>query len=539
MHVRLSFRSHLALLVAFLAFMVFLWMLPALLAGYPYTASEILHQAQAFDALRVLENAGAPLSVLSVWALHPFIGWENILGWSAVSCAWSALALFVWWLCVHRLFDARIAWISTVILSVMPLYWVEAVRMGGYPLAFLLLFAGGGWFLSLFPRHRVVAVLGSAAFYGFLLAVEHTFITFLPFFLLAYLWHRRTRLRWALAECMLFCMTTYAAFMLPLLPNALQKELTPLQRIAVFAPPIDDHYTGYGHLYPDEYAYTFLKEEFDAFFLQRAEQAPFITTQEDKNLLINFKIGRISLWDRLSNGVWLFAHALPYLIFPETVGGVFLWLFILPGIAILCRRRQTLCVHLLGLWLTMELVLRFGFHFVRNHVMDIGWMLALFAAVGIVEIASVLRPHWKRMSVSALSGLIAVVVALQLLQANRTFFARLYVRSEVPQMYAMRDALKHIPFDAVVAYPPGKMSILFFSNNTTVQLHPLTLDFLIRKGRLREPFDYYKVTHIFGYDDATTALIAKELPSIQVVTPAPPVSINVTPFLRYLLHLFR
>ncbi|MDD5623508.1 MAG: hypothetical protein PHI23_02235 [Candidatus Peribacteraceae bacterium] len=527
------------LLAGFALLMVGVWMVPVLLAGFPYELPTTVLRAKAFAETGVVDEAFTPAVTLILWALHPLVAWQNMMGWAAVSAAAMAAALLLLWWSVKRLFDRPVAWLTVVIFSFMPLYWTEAVLNGGYPYALFFLFLGFALFLKFFARHRLVAVLLSGICFGFVLACQHAFITFLPWFVVAFLWMHRCAWKRASLEAALFCAIAYSAFVFPLLPNALQSSLSPAERMEVFLPSVAKHATGMGHLYPDEYTYTFLRDTYDQRVRQRDAAEPFLVRQQERYIRVIFDVGDLNILDNIENGVWLFLQTLPQLVLQEYLGGAFLWLFIVPGVLVLWMQRRSLLLLMAGLWLSMEVILRFLLHYGRTHLMDIGWAPAIFAGVGVVFLCQKLQNERRHLSVPLLSTFVALVMVMQLTQANRKLFAQEYARSPVPAVYAATEALALLSSDAVVAHPRGA-NLFYFSDRRSVVLATETLDLLVEQGKVRDPFAYYGVTHILGYDEEYDALIKKAVPQIQVVTLSESkVQVPLTPFVRYLLHLIR
>jgi hypothetical protein len=534
---RLSLGWHLALL-ALLAVCAFgIWMLPVLLAGYPYALPFFVPAAKEFAASGVVGQV-EPLVVLIFRALHPFIAWNDVTGWTAVSAAGMALSLLPLWWSVRRLSGSAEAWLTVVIFSFLPMFWNEAITSPEYPFAFFFLFLGCALFLELFPRHRFLAALAFGLCFGAVFDSSHAFITFLPWMAAAFLWHERRRWKSAAVALGIFAASLFVSVVLPFLPNALRPSLTPLQRLEAFLPSPAAHGTGLGHLYPDDYTYLFLREPFEQQLLAKNGQESFLVRQQDMFAEAIFDVGNLSVLDKLVNGFWLFLNVLPQPFVQDFTGGAFLWLFILPGIVVLWQRRRFLLCSIAGLWLSMEVILRFVLHYARPHLLDVGWSLAFFAAVGIAAVSGALHERWKRVPSAAFAVFLALLTAAQLVQANRVLLARNYARSAVPAAYAAARTLDALPRSAVVAHPRGD-ALFFFSNRADVTVAPETLDLLVSEHKnIRDPFRYYKVTHILGYDAGTTKNILAADPSIKAIAlPEPEAPVPLTPLIRYLLNL--
>ena len=528
-----------AFLLLFAGVMLCLWMLPVLLMGYPATLSDIVLSARNLAETGILDNTTLRLLVIIVWSLHPFIAWDNVVAWTAVSAAGMALALLPWWWCVRRLFDVRIAWLSTVVLALMPLYWIEALDLGGYTFALFFLFLGFAFFLKFYPRHRLFAVILFGVCFGAVIASRDAFTPFLPWLVVAYFWMHRRRWIRAFMEIAVFCMVAYVAFALPLLPNALLPGLTPVERTQVFLPSLGSSTPGEGHLYPDEFIFTRYRAEYDQLIMQRVANESFLESQGDLHYRLIFGVGGLGLFTGLLSGTWLFLNNIPALFLQETVGGAFLWLFILPGILLLWKERRRLLFLMTGLWLSIEVLIRFVLHFGRLHVNDFGWMLALLAGVGAAAVVTKFAHGWTKRRTAMLGFVIALLIAAQLVQANRKILATMYTRSTVPMVYAVAQELQSVPADAVIGHP-RRREYFFFAQQRIATIHPITVDFLAERGKLAEPFKEYGVTHILGYDAEQTRLITKAVPSIKVIPlPEQPATIPTTSLVRYLLHLVR
>lgn len=525
-------------LVGFSVLMFGLWMLPVLLAGFPYVFPGFREAAQLFGNTGMLPTGSGRLSTLIVWWLHPFIAWQNVVGWSAVSAAAFALALPPWWFSVRRLFDARVAWFSTVILALLPMYWLEALRLSGYSFGLFFLFLGVAFFLALRPFGRIAAVVAFGICFGATLGSRDAFLALLPWFVCAYIWEERHRLVRAGVEVCIFLVMAYVSFALPLLFNAMHVRGSFTERAVVLLPSFERTIPTPGHLYPDNYTYVFERAAFDARMRQQMDTATFLVRQQNAKMFYHYGVIKSGVVSRLKNSGWLFLNALPALFMEDTVGGPFLWLFIIPGIIVLARERRTFLMLLVGLWLSMEFLLRFVLVFGRDHLMDVGWSLTPLAAVGIAVVAESVHARLRRFSVTTIIAGIMLLVSAQLVTTNRKQLARLYAHSEVPEAYVAAEELEHVPKDAVVAHP--RMHHLFtFSDRTNVSINKVTVDWLSEESRLSAPFRHYGVTHIMGYSVEQTQKILAAVPQVRVVPLAKRGGVPLTPFTKYLLHSIR
>ena len=530
-------KRHVLLLALFCILQVCVWMLPVILVGHPDQLPGLTERASDFLATGVLGQQSGRLPVLIVSLFLPLIDLGQINMWMLVSAITFALALACFWFATARLFDRTVAWISTVILAFMPLHWVEIMRVNGYPFAFLFLFLGFALFAVLQEEHRLRAVCAFGLCFGAVLGSIDAFLTFLPWFCIAYLWLERSHYKQGLLHVGVFLASAYVAFMAPMLFTVANTEGTLSERLVHLLPSSSNATAGAGHLYPDDWTFAFDREAYDTIIQERSASADFITKQTDANYRHMYGVSRMNPLELAFNGAWLFLNTLPDFFMGETVGGAFLWLFILPGILVAYRRHRTLLFLLTGLWLSVEFLLRFVLHFGRGHVMDYAWGLALLAALGVVFVATAIVNQRKNFSLLAVCTVILVTVSVQMLQANRKQFARLYARSNVVEAFAAGEALGEIADDAIIALPRAR-HLTYFSDHESHIIHDNTIDRL-DTARLREPFLHHGVTHIIGYSEERTRKIKKANPRVQVIEIPKTNAVSVSPLTKYLLHVIR
>lgn len=524
-------------LAGFCILMVCVWMTPVVLAGFPYQMTYLVQVAHEFTATGIMTDVIHPLFVLLLSALLPVIEWRNSMGWALVSSITMALSIIPLWWTIARLTNVRYAWATVLLFCLLPMHWVEAVGTAYYPLAFLCLFTGFTLFLLTVSYSRWMAVVLLGICFGGVLATTHSFFPLLPWFVLVYAWERRTHPRSMVLELVLCGVATYLMFVLPLLPNALRPRLTPIERVAVLL-PVEENLMPPEELYGDEYAYIFLKEEFDQQMLEQAKDDSFFVRRRGEHFRINYSVGEFGIFHVLLNNTWLLINNLAALFMLETVGGVFIWLFLLPGCVALFREHRKFFLQLIGLYISMEIILRFGFHYGRIHLMDVGWIFAFICGAGVIFLADTLEGVFSGLRSRHIATILLCIGAFQLIQANRIHFAREYSRSSIPRAYAVATALQALPENAVIARPWND-HLMVFSERESIALQNRTIDILREKQRLAEPFLYYGITHIIGYDAERTAEILEASPSVQAVYIPPASPIVLTPFKRYLLNLIR
>jgi len=513
-------------------------MLPTLLMGYPYDVPYTVKTARILAETGVITDTSLHMLVTIIAALQPF-AWSNVNAWIALSIGAFSLSLAPLWWSIRMLFDKRVAWYSTIVVSMLPISWLMANAMSGYCFALLPLFLSFGVFIKFREKHPNVAILLSAIFFGMTLGIQHSYLAFLPWYVIAYLWNERKHLLSAVIRTGLFCVTAYCIFLLPMVPGAMQSGLTPSERLTLLLSPMEQSTPGEGHLYPDEFIFNNYREEYNKEMEEQISNSSFLKRQENRNYRIIFGTDSFSILDRISTSLWLVLNNIPQYFAMDFMGGAFLWLFIVPGIVIAWRTRRMLVLLIAGLILTMEFLLRFYLLFTSSHIDNYMWVIALFAGLGMSAVVEALTRSWKlrpKQSV-LLIAFVALTVGFQLLQADRKVLAHRYSRSSTPEIYAATEALNEIPSDAVVA-APRRHDLLILSPHSYVSVHPATMDFLARRGKLAEPFTKNGVTHILGYSDEQVAMITKAVPKIKVIKLSetrPPLSTVV----RYILNTIR
>ena len=298
---------------------------------------------------------------------------------------------------------------------------------------------------------------------------------------------------------------------------------------------------GEGHLYPDEFLFENYREEYNVEMRERIAESSFIKRQEDRNYRIIFGAGDFSFFDRISTGTWMLVNSLPDFFIMDFVGGAFLWLFILPGILIALRTRKEIVIAIAGLILSMEFLLRYVLLFTSSHLDNYMWALALLGGIGAAGIITALSKSWKLSpkKQTLLAVFVLCIISMQMLQANRKQLARMYARSNVLEVYSATEELKKIPDDSVIA-GPRRDDLLRLSDKKYVSVHSKTIEFLLKRGKLAEPFKLHNVTHIIGYSKEEEQLIRNVMPRIEVIEfldgATKP---EISAFIRYLLHTIR
>lgn len=527
---------HVGLLILFAMCMVGLWMVPVLFTGLPLAVPE-LSLGKVFLETGELPLTASRLMPVFVAFFAQCIPWLDFPKWSLLAGVAFAASLLPWWGSIALLMDRRVAWVSTVILAMMPIYWLQAMILTYYSFAFFFLFLAFFLFIALQPLSRTAALLASGVSFGLCIAVKDTFIIFLPWFVLAYLWvHRRTWAK-AIGHIILFGCALFAFFALPVAPQVLMSDAPTPQKILSLL-PIDRSKPSWDHFYPDQYTYEFDRELFDAQALENDAHRGLLDRLQNEHRLVSF--GLVSSLRSLRNGAWFTIGTIPDYFLQDYVGGVFLWLFILPGAMALYKRDKRLLFLMVGLSLSMTFIVRFLLHFERSHLMNDGWILAMLGGIGVCALADTFAKSWKKTTATSIVVIATLCISLQLLQANRVQLARMYGKTRIPEYLAITGAMAQAPDAAIIAVPNGIGFAPLVDRHVQV-FRPETIERLLQSKGITKAFAYYGVTHTLGYDDALTKRIAAASPKTQILTAAvdQEEKIVVTPAMEFLLHIFR
>ncbi len=485
------------------------------------------------------------LSAVLYSFIGPSIGWDNWFGWSIVSALLMAGALLFFWLFVYKLFDARTAWISSVILALMPMTWRMAVTLSSYQTAFLFLFAALAAYVWIRDRKPVLAVIVAALFFGLSIASKDVFLTFLPWTVGYLLWEQRRHWKRAGTLIILFLAVSGVVYVLPYIGD-IQREGYPLnQNLArlwpVKSPAQESVRDGnYLHLYPDPYTYFKDKERFDTEYLTGLGEMTMIEYLQSWKLRVNFGLEAGGIVGFFLSGFWILLNNIPSFFMQALIGSVALWLFIVPGAMDIRKKKPRLFLALGGLIVATYLIINIVLHYEREHLMDFAWILALAGGAGIALIGDALSKVWK-VSSTAIISVLVLVLGFQMLQANRFEFARMYAKAPLPVINAQAQALEATPTNAVIAVPfgLGEMETLVLAGErTVVRFHPETVTRLIDERKLNDAFGGYGITHVLGYDEATTTAITSQS-RVSVIEVSDVDAPEVSPFLNYLLTIFR
>lgn len=532
-----------AVAVLLCAVFAVLWSVPALLLGdgfavFPHLEARNFAETGLFvttDALGrvlstvelsvsgVLSSVDGRLSTLLIAWLSQWISWGDLVGWTVASASIFAGALLAWWVTVRSWYGRAVAIVTTTITALLPVYFHQAIWFENYVFAFFFIALAGAAYTVLQKKSIWVALLTSGLLFGAAAGAKDVCLIAVPWIAFCFLWQKR------FFKGTVFFVAAFAVYAAPYVGDLSSVGYPVNQNLARIWPGGQQLANAtYLHLYPDPYTYTHAREEFDALFLEAAMQKPFADRMIDEKVILSYGLDS-GILRRLRLGFWLLAKDVFPLVQRQSVGGIFLLLFAIPGACVLWKTQRKHALWLAGLTVSIFACVRFVMLYERDHFMNVAWVFALLCGVGILHIASLQKQFSKTVVVTV----ITLVCAVQLLQANRYELASKYARSNVGSLRAIAEQVRLLPEDAVLAvdaHPQDVRSLALLSNRTIALFRSSTVDTLRDQNILTSVFADYGVTHAYGY--------ASSMP-VEVITVSEHTSRPPSSFLRRLVHIIR
>ncbi len=543
----------LVLLCAFVVVICLTWLLPVLFTGFTFDlpqlslarnylasgqfiltddigrllASNMVSEATAFSA------ADGRLTAIIAAALMHTIPLTDVVLWSSAAVLIFALSLVGLWLAVRQIFDAKVAWLTMSIAALMPVYFREAIIFDAYNTSFFFVFWSMAAYLWIRTKNEIVAIVISGILFGAAIAAKDVFLVFAPWYFIAYVWHSpHPRMRSALVAGLFFLVAGFV-YCAPYASDIAAHGYPSNQNVARLWPGAQTVANQtYLHLYPDPYTYFFDRERFEQEFIASMADKSLHERMMDEKVLLSYGVVE-SFFRKIRLGGWLVLQDIPALAQRHVFGGVFVWLFILPGALVLWRERRTLLIQIIGLVVSMECIIRFVLGYERLHMMNVAWAFALLAAIGVIHVGK---------KYTGGTVLISCILLMQLLQTSRYDMAEQYRQSHANLHLVDALALQSAPENAVVAMPSksGSYAVIHALSDRTVALfREETVLKLSQDDALHTAFQEYGVTHVFGYSPEESARIQDHVPSVTIIDEPESASFHVSGWQSYFLHLLR
>jgi hypothetical protein len=551
--------GHLLLLLGACTAVTVVWSLPVLAVGWPSALPDLLSVRNfavtglfsTTDSIgrllstTALLHGGVPsaidgrLSTIIMALAGPWIAWTDVTSWTVLNAAVFSLCLIPLWLAVAKIARPRTAWITVLLFAFLPVYWLQAISLSRYTLSFLFLFSSAAAWVWITPRSRIWGAIVAGLLFGLTIATKDVFLVFVPWIVLAALWRLRRTPFAAIGLTGIFLLCSVAIYFLPYLGDIQRLGYPVNQNLARIWPGAKNlSEESYLHLYPDPYTYYFDRDRFDQQLLADYPHLSFVERAATQKLLLNYHLVPSDPLLSLGNGVWLTVMSIPPFFQQNTTGGLVVWFFLIPGLAILWKKNRSLAYDFIGLTITSYFIVRFVLHYDRDHLMDIGWMLALAGALGIEWVGDKLGTTARNKKLLVIG--IVTLLCIQLAQTTRIELARLTVKSDSRETLAIAASVAALPADRVIAldlHPTRMEEVAYLSDRTVVLLRSDTVAQLQRDGKLAAVFARYGITDAFGYDPEIVAAM-RSAPNLHIEPLPASASLPSSPAFGFLLNLF-
>ncbi len=444
---------------------------------------------------------------------------EKNLIW--LSMALYALILVILALIVLYLFGFKISGIFSLIYILLPFNWQMSYLLSNYEFALLFfslffLFYFGG----IKQKHNYIYLGLSGIFLVLSCLAKDTFFLFIPFFFF-FLWWKNQK-RYLLYIFIPFIILFSCLW----LPDALTMKNGGNTYLLHFTSeaPEELKSSGFGrycHLFPDPYTYHFNKEE----FLQNHQNQ-----LNDKKIDFYVKKGLIKnasnagirtpgLLERIKVGLILSLDHLSRFFSLEDIGGPFVSLLMILGIYTLRRKNKELYQLSLGWIFSVIFLLSFAALAGRNHLMDFGWILALWITLGIVMLVKIINEHFcfSQIKSKILLAVIVLTTLYGLLLANHTAWNTLFDQDQKNSLrikaYSQKIEELNISDEKVIACPLRASDIYrlnYLTNKSLVAFQEKTIKDLLDNGELNSAFEKFEIRYILGYSDELSKKIIEQ-----------------------------
>lgn len=461
-----------------------------------------------------------------------------------------ALSLVIFTLTIFYLFGFKLSLIFSLIYILLPFIWQLPYHLGTYEFALLFFSFFFLFYLCGIKQKRNYIYLGiSGIFFALACLSRETLLLFAPF-LFIYLWTAKQK------RYLLYIFIPFIALFGCLwLPNALMTGDGGNVNLLHFTTNAPEKlksadFSRYGHLFPDPYTYHFNKEEFLKDYQNQldSEKIDFSTKAYLIKSASNIGIRSPGFLERIKVGLVLFSDHLLNFFSLEKIGGPFIFLLMILGIYSLRQKNKYLYVFALGWIFSTIFLLSFFILAARSHLMDFGWVIALFISLGLTTLIKILNEYFgfKQKKSIILSIIIIVMLLHHLLLINHTAWHKLFDRHRIDSLvmvYSQKIEEFNVPDESVIACPleiSHLYRLNYLNNKSLVIFRIETIEDLLDNGKLNSAFEKFEVKYILGYPDELSKKIINQTQSANITNNLSEFSqINASPNKVWLLDLIR
>ena len=451
-----------------------------------------------------------------------------------LNCFILSLSLVIFCLAFYYLFNLKTAFIAGLTAIFLPTNWLLPQTLVGYEIAllflslFILFFSLGakkfikekeiinnlklwpeGFCLILSGIFLILSCLSREAFF-LVLPILFIFLLFIKF---------KKQLLYVFVPIILIWCFTW-------LPDFINGKNTYL---LFFTTQTQEKlkasdYAYYAHLFPDPYSYIFANQEI-LNAKQNFENTDVMERLGREKVLANMGQGSIDLWQRFKLGTILTARHIFRFFSITEIGGPIIFCFILLGLFYLKKQKNYWFSFLLSLFGGGIFLLAYANLAGRNHLMDWGALLALLVALGIIYLTDIFTEKFNLSNKKSffLTAFLTVIVIYNLVLASHVLMGQNYDKSTAPALnyYVSKINQETLNTESIIAVPFGADEVYnlnFITNQSIVAFKEKTIQDLLAKNNLKEAFQYFKITHIIGYNQEFSDQILKADKDIKIIS---------------------
>lgn len=423
----------------------------------------------------------------------------------------NSLTLLLLAFLVFYLFGAKISLIFSFVYALLPTNWRTVYALGNYEFAlfflslFFLLF-----FLGREKKYSQVYFIFSGAFLSLAVLAKEAFLVALPVIFVYFLLKKKRGI-------LIYTFTPVVIIMSVLyFPKFFGGDN--IYKGLVLKTPSEEKldYSLAGHLYPDYYTFRFDRED----FLKRYESAKkgeqgFIKSLMVKKAADNVGADKLSLAQRFVVGSYLLTAHVARFFSLEDIGGSFIFLLGLLGFVYL-KRRDLFLRSFFVWWIVGSILLvSYGALAGRNHLMDFGFAIGLLVSLGIVYVLDILADYfnWGGKKKICLSIFIVLLFGYGILTVDHVVWGKAY-DSGILKIHSYAEIIKqkNIPaVDVIAANIRSDESITLnvLTDQSLILFRPETMEKIIKQGKTKEVFEFFRIKHLLGYSPDLSERLAK------------------------------
>ena len=457
----------------------------------------------------VTSSRGNKLNPIISASIYKFTGLPDQRTAILIEVIFQALALVFFSLTVWKKFGFAHALIFANVYIFLPVIWLTAIIPVFY--GYSLLFLSSAFFVYFnFKKYNYLRYVGAGVFLG-LSFLSRDAVALLAPALLIWLWlYDRKAILFlfgSMAIIILSCQITFALYTNTSISN--NQHLT---FFGLESKQVNPEFGFYGHLYPDPYTYHFNSNEFLNEVKNTALKNDLAAVSANKSL-VNVGVSRPSVIAYFSLAFVLLAKHISRLFSLEDIGGPLVTLLALLGLYYMIVKKEK--IWQLGLlWMASAIfIMSFIVLAQRQHMMDFGFIIALFISLGIISLSEIIaKLEIKRLTKNVLLVGLTIFLIMQFVLSAHVALSRSYDGSGILKLNRLNRAIElaKLGDGDIIATPLSSSeidSLNYLSDRSIVKFSNDTIKQLIQDKKINQAFQDFGVTHIIDFDQNLTGSI--------------------------------